>query len=365
MILEKFLKASSLLPVMLVIFSSGVAYAQSNSNYAPPPMFDDMTPPMVRPQTQDGYIVEPKTSPNLPIPPSTIKPGQVPPAIITPRVSVDPDAQRPVVAPAAPVVPRTPSTPAISKPVVKEVYIPRVKPPIVKPVAKPTAQPVTAPLPVQKPVVETQTVKPAPAVPATPSASTPSLPTVSRDPKQSVITGPKTMPALPAADVDHQVTFDQKPVTGQTMLERHQQEVKAQKSETLTPIVPAPNPNVKPIEFDKGEQGALKKIIPFDVGQIGLAAADVDPIAAGVVKELDKEDKKDWRVQIKAYATPHGNGLSSDRRIALNRALSLRSTLIAQGVSASRIDVMAEGLQTNNSGPPDRIDLYLYGPPEE
>ena len=109
----------------------------------------------------------------------------------------------------------------------------------------------------------------------------------------------------------------------------------------------------------------LKKIIPFQPGQIGLPQAEADPIVAGIVKQLDGEDKKDWRVQIRSYATPHGTGLSSDRRIALSRALSLRTTMIAQGVPASAIDVSAEGLQSQSGGPPDRVDVYLYGPKDE
>lgn len=90
-----------------------------------------------------------------------------------------------------------------------------------------------------------------------------------RDPSQSAITGPKTMPALPATSVDQQFENNKASEDGETMLERRQKEVQ-DKSETLTPIVPAPNPNVTPAEFEKGKQGALKKIIPFTPGQMAL-----------------------------------------------------------------------------------------------
>lgn len=133
--------------------------------------------------------------------------------------------------------------------------------------------------------------------------------------------------------------------------------------DTLTPV--ASLPNVTPASFEPAAQGILKKSIAFTAGQIGLLPADLDPISAGVAKELSADTKEDWRVQIRAYATPYGTGLSSDRRIALNRALSLRTALITRGVLASRIDVLAEGLQSDNSKPGDRIDIYLYGPTQE
>lgn len=187
------------------------------------------------------------------------------------------------------------------------------------------------------------------------------------------------MPSLPVDDVDEHVIFDAPQTQDEpTILERMQPAKQSPApvapadsvpphtpvEKSVTPIVPAPKKDVTPATFDNGGQNGLKKIIPYEPGQIGLPAAETDAIAAGVVQELDAEGKKAWRVQIKSFATPHGAGISSDRRLALSRALSLRSSLIAQGVAASRIDVLAEGLQTDNTGPADRIDLYLYGPKE-
>lgn len=255
-------------------------------------------------------------------------------------------------------------------PIVEETYIKREKPAAKKETPKaeePRTEQIKKPAKVQTP---SKPVAPEPST-EPPSAEAPVIKPVQRDPSQSAIKGPKTMPALPTEAVDEQVTFDAKeqvaaPESAQTIMERHQQEARAKSKNregTLTPIVPAPNPNVTPASFDPGEQGVLKKSIPYQPGQIGLPPADTDPIVAGVVKELGNDDKEDWRVQIRAFATPHGTGLSSDRRIALSRALSLRSSMITQGVAASRIDVMAEGLQTDASKPGDRIDLYLFGPP--
>ncbi|PZO77773.1 MAG: hypothetical protein DI626_12225, partial [Micavibrio aeruginosavorus] len=151
-----------------------------------------------------------------------------------------------------------------------------------------------------------------------------------------------------------------------TIMERHQTQLEAQKNDTAVKppehVVPRPDPNVTPARFAPNDQGVLKKTIPFEAGQIGMKGEDVNPIAAGVVAELDGKEKADWRVQIRSFATPHGAGLSSDRRIALSRALSLRSALIEKGVPASRIDVMAQGLEIESGEQAgDRIDLYLYG----
>ena len=366
-------------------------------------MFEDMTPPMVRPQGQDGYIVTPKASTNTQLPEPTLER----PPVVVPRVSVDPRSARsasapapstaPAVAtpapnipaaPAAPIAPAAPvpppAVPAAApvppkmKPVVEETYIKRAVP--VKKPAPPKkgseeprteaiGKPVPAPSPSRPVAPAAPSKKPAgdAKAPPPPSAEAPTIEPVKRDPHVSVIQGPKTMPALPARNVEQQVTFEAAPETPETIMERHRKEAQAKRASepTLTPIVPAPNPNVQPAEFDRGGQDVLKKIIPFQPGQISLPSADADPIVAGVAKELDRAEMKNWRVQIKAYATPHGTGLSSDRRIALSRALSLRSTMITQGVPASKIDVLAEGLQSEGASPPDRIDLYLYGPKDK
>jgi hypothetical protein len=385
---------------MVLLTPAQPAQAQ-DPGYAPPPMFEDMTPPMVRPEGQDGYIVTPKASTNTQLPEATL--GR--PPVVVPRVSVDPDSARPAPAPApspapaaaapAPYIPTAPAAPVAPAVPVPPPAIPvaPVPPPKMKPVVEETYikrhAPVKKPEPPKKRSEEPRTEaigKPAPtpspsrpAPPAAPSkkpagdtkappppssAKAPAVEPVKRDPHVSAIQGPKTMPALPAGNVEQQVTFEAAPETPETIMERHRKEAQAKRAgePTLTPIVPAPNPNVQPAEFDRGGQDVLKKIIPFQPGQISLPSAAADPIVAGVVKELDRAEMKDWRVQIKAYATPHGTGLSSDRRIALSRALSLRSTMITQGVPAGKIDVLAEGLQSEGASPPDRIDLYLYGP---
>ena len=347
MISAKFLRPFSLFVFALLGFFPG-ANAQ-DAGYAPPPMFEDMTPPMVRPEAdRNGNIVEPRVSPR--------ENPQTSPAPVTATTRTAPVSQKPVVPPVKP---------KMMAPIIAPQDVQARKSPEKPEVKKPSAP---APVPPKKPGTKTPEKKPAEEPVAAPKVETPVAPTKPAAPKESAIQGPKTMPAIPAQSVDRQTTFESEaePVERETMLERHQHEVAVQnKEEELKPIVPAPKANVAPASFDKNPQGALKKTIPFQQGQIGLSSAEIDPIAVGVNKELDHDDKKEWRVQIRSYATPYGTGVSSDKRIALSRALSLRTALIAQGVPAARIDVLAEGQSPDSGKQADRIDLYLYGPAQD
>lgn len=337
---------------MTSVIGLSAPVAAQDSGYVPPPMFEDMTPPMVRPEGEDGYIVAPRVSSptieNAPVRPSPV------PTLSAPRL-----------VPEAPNAPSVPKMPPSAKP--------KMMAPIVEPPQKP-ARPESKPQPKPQPKAE--------------PASKPALEPASKPvgTRESAITGPKTMPSLPVHGVDEQVIHDvtdanatdanatDAPSDEMTILERVNQRKKAEEktpeikagkapapvSDSTAPAFPAPTPNVPPAAFDIAEQGALKKIIPFEPGQIGLEKNTAYPIVAAIMTRF--KDKDGWRVQIKSFATPHGAGVSSDRRIALARALSLRSILIAQGVPASVIDVLAEGLQSDAGAPADRIDLYLYGP---
>ncbi len=301
------LNLSSAIAIIASLFIVGAlkAQAQDNSAYTPPVMFYDEIPPMVRPETKTGNIVEPK-------------------------VSQMPEEDRPVA------------------------------PRITKPMAKP-------PLPTKKPAIaqENPIIK-QPAIQQKPMAENSDEPLKRERP--SAIQGPKTMPALPTANVDKQVLFNgDEEKNAPTIFERNQKKIElpkldSKKSNTLTPVIAVPKNTSNPATFETGESNALKRTIQYDVGQIALSDDITNSLAAGVVSELDKEGKKNWRVQIKSFATPNGSGISSDKRTALSRALSLRSSLISQGVPPNKIDVLAEGIQTDTTKSGDRIDLYLYKP---
>ncbi len=187
------------------------AHAQ-DAGYAPPPMFDDMTPPMVRPEPNaQGNIVTPRVSPR-----ETEAPAPVPGSVTT-TTKTAPVPQKPVVSPAKPKM----MQPIVEPKAATKEIVP------VKPVAKPEVKKPVAPAPVppKKPEIKKpETMLPektkaelnveTPAVPATPVAppapenieeptaevpkkEEPVKPAVQRDPKESAIQGPKTMPSLP------------------------------------------------------------------------------------------------------------------------------------------------------------------------
>lgn len=76
-----------------------------------------------------------------------------------------------------------------------------------------------------------------------------------------------------------------------------------------------------------------------------------------VIRQM--EDLADGgRLQVRGYATGEDGSKSSARRIALSRALSVRSYLMDKGVKAKRVDVRALGAETDRN-PLDRVDLIF------
>lgn len=90
----------------------------------------------------------------------------------------------------------------------------------------------------------------------------------------------------------------------------------------------------------------------FDAG-----SATVSGEAQGKVGELAKRmsDDRALRVQLLAYASDPDKNTSKARRMALDRAVSVRNMLIDAGVERTRIEVRALGDQ-GDAGPADRVD---------
>jgi outer membrane protein OmpA-like peptidoglycan-associated protein len=65
------------------------------------------------------------------------------------------------------------------------------------------------------------------------------------------------------------------------------------------------------------------------------------------------------RIQLQAYGGARKDKSSDARRLSLKRALAIRQILIDAGVPSGKIDVRAMG--GADSGPPDRVDVYLRG----
>ena len=69
-------------------------------------------------------------------------------------------------------------------------------------------------------------------------------------------------------------------------------------------------------------------------------------------------EKKDFRLQLLAYAGGQDLSTSKARRMSLSRALAVRSFLINKGVRSTQIDVRALGSKTNEK-PVNRVDFNL------
>ena len=142
----------------------------------------------------------------------------------------------------------------------------------------------------------------------------------------------------------------------------------AQVIEAEAPAIPAPPPSPEMLEETPSapqiaertpaaqplmEEQALR--IAFDLDSANLpeaAKADLKALATRLVKE------ENLRVQLLAYASSTEQGASQARRLSLSRALAVRSYLIEQGVSSTRMDVRALGDKSEET-PADRVDLVL------
>ncbi|MEK7246702.1 MAG: OmpA family protein, partial [Pseudomonadota bacterium] len=93
--------------------------------------------------------------------------------------------------------------------------------------------------------------------------------------------------------------------------------------------------------------------IAFAAGASGLPAS-----AQGGLKELAGRMKaqENLRLQIVAYAAGDDLSSSAARRLALSRALAVRTFLIEIGVRSTRIDVRALGDKVPDQ-PANRVDL--------
>ena len=97
--------------------------------------------------------------------------------------------------------------------------------------------------------------------------------------------------------------------------------------------------------------------LTFDPAATDLSAASVDAIKR-FVGTAPNADTVSYNVL--AYAAGKADDASVARRLALSRALAVRSALVAEGIPSSRIYVRALGAQAGG-GPADRVDISLLG----
>lgn len=403
------------LTVSVLALGANIAHAQSSEQkvdgYVPPPMFG--APPIAqpRPQGNNGAIIVPGRSsttrdisdpiattgaPHPPVngvvvpAPAGDQPGYVKPRVS--RDNVDGPLQHEPYIPKFPPLAPVPmeETPRGRGEIVERpraplaAPIPAKKPPVpamaatvpdaIQQPAAPSATPTTpaAPVtPIQTPVaampepakvpVPTQAAAPPPSPVETPVAVPPDAQPAQKVTSKGVVTGPKTMPSVGVGGVEKLETFTPEPAAEKTLLEQHaerQQQVDAPPPEKDAakelPALPAGFAPVAKIEAVDASNS--KMTLAFAPGQADLNAEQRLTVLHNLVPILSGDAGQ--RLMIQSYASPDGKGQSSDRRIALSRALAIRAALLEQGIEARRIDVRALGAVEGQS-PADRTDLIL------
>ena len=134
----------------------------------------------------------------------------------------------------------------------------------------------------------------------------------------------------------------------------------------IAPVAPpptteaAPPPPPPPIsDTATGEASAIGTglRVTFGAGETDLSPASAAAIQ-NVVKAAPTGDSTSFNVVAYAAGTPEDP--STARRLSLARALAVRSALMADGVSSTRIYVRALGAQVGDA-PADRVDLSVLG----
>ena len=199
---------------------------------------------------------------------------------------------------------------------------------------------------ISKPVVEITE----PPVAAKPVEELPPVITETAPKKsQGVVKGPKTMPAVKADSVAVEAIEGEVNNAPTDMLDRVQKQVDAPKE----PL--AIDKSIRPytaLDINKPH------IIIFEPEAVVLNAEQFDVINNAVLPTLVNNNLK---LNIISYASPAGDGFSSDRRFSLSRALAVRGALMDKGFDPSKINVRALGSETNKQ-PFDRIELEFIKP---
>ncbi len=203
---------------------------------------------------------------------------------------------------------------------------PSMPPAVLAPV-RPVAQPAIA-APISSPV-ETPPAAP-PAVVAAPTPLPAPAPVIAERPAPAPVATPAPVPAATPAPVD-QATAVNPAITD------HQ----------ATGPVEEPSAPVVPTMADLTLEFA---------GNSSDLSPDTQTKLNNIVKQVSEMDS--GKLQVRGYATGEDGSKSSARRIALSRALSVRSYLMDKGVKPTRVDVRAMGSESDRT-PLDRVDLIF------
>ncbi|ACI99224.1 conserved hypothetical protein [Rhodospirillum centenum SW] len=120
-----------------------------------------------------------------------------------------------------------------------------------------------------------------------------------------------------------------------------------------TDLPPPPETRVAPGPVPAEVAGRAAVAIDFAPGSDGLGAA-AEPVLQGVARRLAEAPGD--RLELRAHATLGADGETGARRLALARALAVRSKLMALGVPKQRMLVFALGTDGAEGGA-DRVEL--------
>jgi outer membrane protein OmpA-like peptidoglycan-associated protein len=135
---------------------------------------------------------------------------------------------------------------------------------------------------------------------------------------------------------------------------------------SIAPIPPpappanAAPPPAPPIAADAGSTASATSAglrLTFAAGKSDLSPGSADSVRH-VVQGAPPGDATTFNVL--AYAAGDPDDPSVARRLSLERAIAVRSVLMADGVPSSRIYLRALGSEPGQ-GPPDRVDLSVLG----
>jgi outer membrane protein OmpA-like peptidoglycan-associated protein len=216
--------------------------------------------------------------------------------------------------------------------------LPGAKPPA--PEARPHRPPAK---PAQRPVPSAALDKPSPQ----PSPAPQPAPSPATQPSTATATQPPTgqpAPEPPAATLPTQVppTVALAPIPPPP---------------TVEAAPPPPPPPISDTATGEASANGTGLRVTFGAGETDLSQASATAIQ-NVVKAAPPGDTTSFNVVAYAAGTP--DDPSTARRLSLARALAVRSALMADGVSSTRIYVRALGAQAGDE-PADRVDLSVLG----
>lgn len=168
------------------------------------------------------------------------------------------------------------------------------------------------------------------------------------------------MPSVPTGGVEKVETFTADEAGDKTLLEQHaerqQAETPAVDTAAAQPLPPLPAGFLPLAQIEAIDASRSRMSLSFTPGQADLNAEQRLTVLHNLVPILSGDAGQSLMIQ--SYATPVDKGQSSDRRIALSRALAIRAALLDHGIEARRIDVRALGA-SSDQGTADRTDLIL------